>query len=70
MTFMSLDGCYDFSRCTFLIHTDDVGFLTGTGLKRVGVTGLDQDRYRVELEDVGSSGIFKDSGDVQLWAPI
>ena len=29
-------------------------FSTGTGLERMGVVGLDQDRWWVELEDAGS----------------
>ena len=37
---------------------DDAFFSTGTGLERVGVIGLDQDRWRAELEDVGSFGLW------------
>ena len=53
-----------------LMAFDDALYSTGTGLERVGVAGLDQDRWRVELEDVGSSGKLKDGGEVELWAPI
>ena len=35
---------------------DDASFSTGTGLECVGVVGLDQDCWWVELEDAGSSG--------------
>ena len=38
--------------------TDDAFFSTGTGLERVGVIGLDQDRWRAELEDAGSFGLW------------
>ena len=34
-------------------------FSIGTGLESVGVVGLDQDRWRVELEDAGSSGLLR-----------
>ena len=39
--------------------TDDALFSTGTGLERVGVVGLDQDCWRVELEDAGPSGLLR-----------
>ena len=39
--------------------SDDAFFSIGTGLERVGVVGLDQDRWRVELEDAGSSRLLK-----------
>ena len=32
-------------------------FSTGTGLERVGVVGPDQDYWRAELQDDGSSGL-------------
>ena len=37
--------------------TDDALFSIGTGLERVGVVGLDQDYWQIELEDAGSPGL-------------
>ena len=40
-----------------LIVVDDALFSTGAGLERVGVVGLDQDYWRIELEAAGSPGL-------------
>ena len=42
------------TRYSYLI----MPFSTGTGLEHVGVVGLDQDCWRAELEDAGSSGLW------------
>ena len=45
-------------------------FSTGIGLERVGVVGLDQDYWWVELNDVGSLGLERDRCNVDLRAPM
>ena len=45
------------SRLSFTIITDDVFFLTGTGLERVGVAGLDLDCWRAGMQAYWIAGV-------------
>ena len=50
----------------FNIYIDDVFFQSELGWSVLKVVRLDQDYWRIELEDAGSFGLWQDRCDVDL----